>query len=187
MPLSEEEKWNAIVNCDNSYDGSFYYAVKTTGIFCRPSCKSRTPAQQNVGFFDKREEAIASGFRPCKRCRPDLIDFRPVEDIAQQTKELVERCFTQGDWLIEEIRNLGVTSNHLTVIFRKQYGVTPLEYRNQLQAQLACKLLAETDDPIIHVMEACGFNSLSAFYEFFKKQTGTTPKEYRNKAKDDVK
>lgn len=63
--------WNAVKNSDPSYDGVFFYAVTTTNIFCRPSCKSRLPKREHVMFFRTKEEAKSKGFRPCKRCRPD--------------------------------------------------------------------------------------------------------------------
>jgi len=73
MALTDNEKWNSIVNCDSFYDGVFYYGVRTTGIFCRPSCKSKEPLKKNVVFFDRIEDAYSYGLRPCKRCRPDVL------------------------------------------------------------------------------------------------------------------
>lgn len=179
MLLSEEERWNAVKNCDESYNGIFYYAVKTTGVFCCPSCKSRTPAQKNVCFFDTSQDAAAAGFRPCKRCRPDLIDYQPTVELARQVKNLIDNCFAQRDLLMENRKQLGVSSSYLAVIFRQQYGVAPIEYLNRIRAQSAKRALAETTVPIIDVAGSIGFDSLSAFYGFFRKQTGMTPKEYR--------
>lgn len=68
--MTDEEKYRAIAACDAACDGLFYYGVVTTGIYCRPSCPSRTPKRENLCFFASREEAEAAGFRPCKRCRP---------------------------------------------------------------------------------------------------------------------
>ena len=66
--MTEVEKWNSVKNCDSSYDGKFYYGVKATGIYCRPSCKSKFSKRENIVFFDTREEAEKAGFCPCKRC-----------------------------------------------------------------------------------------------------------------------
>ena len=66
MKIQREALWKAVVRCDGRYDGFFYYAVKTTGIFCRPSCKSKTPKRENVEFFFSREEALRKGYKPCK-------------------------------------------------------------------------------------------------------------------------
>ncbi|MCL6516648.1 Ada metal-binding domain-containing protein [Alicyclobacillus sp.] len=67
-----EDLWHAIVNCDVAYDGRFYYGVVSTGVFCRPSCRSKTPKREHVRIFLTTGEARAAGFRPCKRCKPDL-------------------------------------------------------------------------------------------------------------------
>ncbi len=69
--ISDTEKWQAVVNCDKGYDGLFFYGVTTTGIFCRPACRAKTPRRENVVFFGNAEQAIEAGFRPCKKCRPD--------------------------------------------------------------------------------------------------------------------
>jgi AraC family transcriptional regulator, regulatory protein of adaptative response / methylphosphotriester-DNA alkyltransferase methyltransferase len=78
MVLTENEKWEAVIKCDKTYDGQFFYGVKTTGIFCKPSCSSKTPLRKNCEFFDEIDKAYTSGLRPCKRCRPDLSDYKPV-------------------------------------------------------------------------------------------------------------
>ena len=183
MDLTQQEKWEAVITCDERYDALFFYAVRSTGIFCRPSCKSRNPAQRNVLFFNTREEAIDAGFRPCKRCRPDLIDFRPLEELAERTKKVIDDYFSQRDKLADEMKTLGVTQNHLISTFRRKFGVTPLEYRNAVLAERARKMLTESDEPIISIALDIGFESLSAFYAFFKKQIGATPNQYRRTTK----
>ena len=184
MTLTQQEKWEAVIHCDDQYDALFFYAVRSTGIFCRPSCKSRSPVQRNVLFFDTREEAAAEGFRPCKRCRPDLLDFRPLEELAERTKNVIDTFFSQRDKLNDEMKNLGVTQNYLIAIFRRKFGVTPLEYKSVLLAERVQEMLSDSDEPIISIALASGFESLSAFYSFFKKQTGIAPNQYRRAAKD---
>jgi len=73
-----DDMWKAIVECDSSYDGTFYYGLRTTKIFCKPSCKSKTPNRENVGIFATPENARRAGLRPCKRCRPDDSHFAAV-------------------------------------------------------------------------------------------------------------
>ena len=179
MTLTQDEKWTAVISCDARYDALFFYAVRSTGIFCRPSCASRSPARRNVLFFNTREEAVATGFRPCKRCRPDLLDFRPLEELAARTKKVIDDFFAQRDQLSAAMKHLGVTQNHLIATFRRQYGLTPLEYRNARLADMAQHMLAHSDEPIMSIALASGFESLSAFYAFFKKQTGLAPNQYR--------
>ncbi|ARW09061.1 Bifunctional transcriptional activator/DNA repair enzyme AdaA [Bacillus atrophaeus] len=90
-----DEKWNAIVNNDSSYDGEFYYAVKTTGIFCRPSCKSRVPNKENVRIFQTAEQALGEKFRPCKRCKPNGLRL-PDEDWVTQIKEFIDCSYSES-------------------------------------------------------------------------------------------
>ena len=70
MKLTDDEMWEAVINCAPALDGQFFYAVKTVGVYCRPSCKSRTPLRKNVLYFETGEDARNAGFSPCKRCRP---------------------------------------------------------------------------------------------------------------------
>jgi AraC family transcriptional regulator of adaptative response / methylphosphotriester-DNA alkyltransferase methyltransferase len=69
--ISDNDKWQAVIECDKSYDGLFFYGVVTTGVFCRPSCRSKSPLRNNVLFFNGLDDAVKAGFRPCKKCRPD--------------------------------------------------------------------------------------------------------------------
>lgn len=179
MFLIDDARWNAVVTCDKSYDGAFFYAVKTVGVYCRPSCKSRTPLQKNVCCFETVVEAENAGYRPCKRCRPDLMDYAPVEEIAKQTKNIIDDYFSERERLAAEIKRLGVSAGHLAVIFKQQYGIAPSRYLDQIRVGHAKKLLTETDTSIIVIAGDVGFDSLPSFYGFFKRQTGTTPKVYR--------
>lgn len=75
--MTEREKLHSVLECDGAYDGRFFYAVRSTGVYCRPSCKSRPPKPENVEYFDSAAEAESAGYRPCKRCRPDVPDYDP--------------------------------------------------------------------------------------------------------------
>ncbi|MDR2181985.1 MAG: helix-turn-helix domain-containing protein [Treponema sp.] len=182
MLLTDDEMWKAAADCDGRYDGKFFYAVKTVGVYCRPSCKSKTPLRKNTRYFETPGEAEKAGFRPCKRCRPDLPDYAPVTEMIRHARELIDRHYRQRDRLAEEMKHIGVTARHLAVIFRQRYGITPLQYSNQLRADYAKKMIAETARPIIDIAGDSGFDSLAAFYRFFKKYTAATPGEYRANA-----
>lgn len=177
--MTHEEKWTAVSENDASYDGIFFYAVKTTGIYCRPSCKSKQPKRENICFFDSSEEARAAGFRPCKRCRSDLLDYRPMKDIAARTKRLLEEAFSERTNLDRELKGMGVSRRRMSDIFKDEYGLTLSEYVNQLRAEAAKRMLAETDDAIIDIAYSVGFGGLSSFYRFFKSAAGTSPAAYR--------
>lgn len=185
--MTDDERWNAVTNCDESYDGTFFYAVKSTGIFCKPSCKSRTPKQGHVCYFDTKEAAEAAGFRPCKRCRSDLTEYEPVRELASQAKFLIDNCFAERGRLSEKMKQLGVSSSHLAVIFRKQYGVSPIEYLNRVRAEQSKCLLSDMTVRITDIAGRIGFESTSAFTCFFRKQTGMTPTEYRVRSRGERK
>ena len=169
--MTEQEMWEAVRRSDSDYDGRFFYAVKTTGIFCRPSCKSKPPKRENIRFFTSAEQARAAGFRPCKRCRSDLSGYRPSRDIAAQIKEKLDRA--------ESVSDIGLTPRRMTDIFKTEYGVTPKEYADSLRLRAAQELLAASKEKIIDIAYRAGFSSLAAFNRFFKRQTGLTPTEYR--------
>lgn len=86
--------WQAVLHNDASYDGIFFYGVRTTGIYCRPSCKSKLPKRENVCFFTSSEQARKEGFRPCKRCHSDLIDYQPMRSLKMSKQKL--RNFTMN-------------------------------------------------------------------------------------------
>lgn len=113
--MTESEKLRAVLECDGAYDGRFFYAVRSTGIYCRPSCKSRPPRPENIEYFDTVAEAEAAGYRPCKRCRPDVPDYDP----------------DAGCTATEAASAVGMGSAAFSAFFRRQTGVTPREYASQ--------------------------------------------------------
>ena len=184
--FSDDTMWQAVVDCDSAYDGKFFYGVKTVGVYCRPSCRSKTPLRKNVVYFMTEEEAKRAGFRPCKRCRPELCGQAPVAGLAAQAKKHMDDHYDKRALLLAELKKLGVTQSHLAAVFRQQYGMTPTRYLGSRREQQAKNLLAATDMPIIDIAAAIGFDSLSAFYAFFKKQAGTTPHTFRVQSKSQV-
>jgi len=174
-----EHMWQAVVGCDGAYDGAFVYAVRTVGVYCRPSCKSRTPLRKNVLYFRGKEEAEAAGFRPCKRCRPDWPDYEPAQFLAEQMKRLVDVHFGNRQALSAALAQLGVSANRASAVFKQQYGLPPMAYLMQVRAAYAKERLAETSDAILQIAGALGYDSLSAFYAFFRKQAGVAPNAYR--------
>lgn len=177
--MTQEEMWKAVSENDASYDGIFFYAVKSTGIYYRPSCKSRIPRRENVCFFDTAEQARAAGFRPCKRCRSDLLDYQPIKEIAEEAKRLLKESFHKKCELNRELQNLGVSRRRMAKIFKDEYGVTMFEYMDKLRLAEAKRLLSDTNDEIIDIAYTIGFGSLSSFYRFFKNNTGLSPAAYR--------
>ena len=183
--MTEEEMWQAVRDCDASYDGVFYYGVKTTGIYCRPSCPSKLPKRENVIFFKTREEAVKAGFRPCKRCRPDLPEFDPAKELSQRTKELVDNYFNDKIKLAEDMRKMGVTRKHITDVFKQQYDITPVEYLVQVRISAARKMLQDGVG-ILDAADMAGYQNLSEFYDHFHRLTGMTPARYRQIFASDI-
>lgn len=185
--MTEEEMWQAV--CDNNadYDGLFFYAVKTTDIYCRPSCKSKRPNRENICFFESTQDAVKAGFQPCKRCRSDLIDYQPMKEIASKIKSMLDEAFKAQSELFGEIKRIGVSQRRMTDIFKDEYGITPKAYADSLRLGEAKRLLAESDMKVIDIAYCVGFGSLPAFYAFFRKETGLTPTAYRRSNKAPAK
>ncbi|AET70172.1 adenosine deaminase [Desulfosporosinus orientis DSM 765] len=177
--ISDYQKWQAVVSCDRDYDGTFFYGVKTTRIFCRPSCKSKTPIQDNVVFFDNAATAIESGFRPCKRCCPDNIVFEPELEVIKKAKDIFNATYNMQANLDYVSRQLGVSINHLIKLFKQHTEFTPIQYITKIRVDKAKELLKQGDISILEIALATGFKSLSNFYKCFKDKTGYTPCEYK--------
>ncbi|AKN32626.1 AraC family transcriptional regulator [Clostridium carboxidivorans P7] len=177
--ISDNEKWQAVINCARNYDSLFFYGVKTTGIFCRPSCKSKTPIRGNVIFFNNAANAIASGFRPCKRCCPDKIIFKPELEIIKKAKDIFHTTYNKQVNLQYVSRQLGVSINHLIKLFKQHTDFTPIQYISKIRVDKAKELLKQGDISILEIAYATGYKSLSNFYKCFKDQTGYTPSEYK--------
>ncbi len=177
--MTEDEMWEAVQSNDESKDGLFYYCVKSTGIFCRPSCKSKLPLRKHVMFVRTKEEAIEAGYRPCKRCRSDLVTYVPQKEVAKKIKRIQDSSWNNTLRLRKELHELGYSSHRLNEIFIEEYGMSQAEYINQKKIKYAQNILCTTSVSIVDLSSDLGFNSLSSFYKFFKAQTGKTPALYR--------
>lgn len=170
--------WKALTENDPSFDDQFFYGVQTTGIFCRPSCKSRVPNKDNVRIFKNAFIALEEGYRPCKRCKPDGLKL-PIEEWVQQIVEWIDNHFTE-DVSLEQLAGLTHSSPyHLQRSFKRIAGVSPSVYVQQLRLEKAAKALSETDQPIAEVARSTGFSSTPYFITLFKKNTGHTPAQFR--------
>ena len=183
--MTEDEMWRAVRDCDASFDGKFFYGVKTTGIYCRPSCKSKLPKRENVVFFSTKEEAEKAGFHPCKRCRPDLIEYDPAAELSRRTKELYDSHYSDRVQLGLDMKKMGVSRKHLTEIFKQQYDITPSEYLVQVRIAAARQMLQDGSS-ISDAAGMTGYDNLSEFYDHFRRQTGMTPARYRQIFADNI-
>lgn len=180
--LSEEEMYQAILQADPAYDHRFFFGVTSTGIFCFPSCSCRKPRRENVRFFRSREQALAHGFRPCKRCRPDLDGGQAGYEaaLAEKARTLVNQDLA-GAGVGRLATALALSPDHLQRIFRRQAGLPLQAYIRQQRLRRAAELLRETPLPILAVAEQVGFESASGFYAAFREVFGVAPGRYRRR------
>ncbi|WP_307892106.1 bifunctional transcriptional activator/DNA repair enzyme AdaA [Bacillus swezeyi] len=172
------EKWRAIVGNDSAFDGTFFYAVKTTGIFCRPSCKSRVPQIENVRIFPDAQQALSAGFRPCKRCKPDG-PLLPSEELAVRAAHIISEHFREPLTLTALAELCHVSPFHLQRTFKRIKGVSPIEYIWEKRISKASELLVSSDEAIAEIAAKIGILNADYFAALFKKKTGQTPTEYR--------
>jgi AraC family transcriptional regulator of adaptative response / methylphosphotriester-DNA alkyltransferase methyltransferase len=180
VQLTEDAMYQAIVANEQQFDGIFYYAVKTTGIVCRPSCKSKVPNSDNVTFFTKLEDAFCQGYRACKRCRPDLgLRYMPESEFVKLACDIMLREYVSPVLVRELPLRIGVSSSHFQRIFKKIVGKTPKQYLQQLRIGKAVELLDSSTMNILDICIASGFANLSSFYVAFRSETGLSPREYK--------
>ncbi|GGA29921.1 Ada metal-binding domain-containing protein [Paenibacillus physcomitrellae] len=172
---------------ETTYDGIYYTCVKTTRIFCRPSCRARTPLPRNILFVTTVQEARNAGFRPCKRCRPELPGKQnPDERLAAEVNKLLANSLHRSMTLQEIADALVISPFHLQRLYKRITGSTPAVHLQKLRLAEARKRLESSDgaDTISAVAKAVGYRSHSHFSSWFSQETGMTPSEYREVYKE---
>ena len=185
--ISKQEKitdwrWQAVQSKNREFDGVFYFGVRTTGIFCRPSCSSKTPKQQNVSFFVTAREAEKAGFRACLRCKPKN-EYFPGAGAT-----LILRAFDllQADEMeiptIEELSlQLNVSTGHLQKTFKAILGLSPKEVVDMMRIENFKQKVKQTD--VTRSLYESGFGSTRSLYEKAGKTLGMTPATYKKGGK----
>ena len=179
------EYWQAILENDETYDDTFFYGVRTTGIFCRPSCKSRVPNRENVRIFKNAHLAQAENFRPCKRCKPDGLHL-PDEEWVGQIAVWIEKNYHEQLTLGNLAGSVHGSAYHLQRTFKSVKGMTPLEYVQRVRIDQAIHLLVTTDKRVKDIGLAVGLSNTAYFVTLFKKKMNATPTEYRKKTSKGV-
>jgi AraC family transcriptional regulator of adaptative response/methylated-DNA-[protein]-cysteine methyltransferase len=174
----DDRRWAAVAARDAAQDGAFLYSVRTTGVYCRPSCGARLPRRENVAFHETAAEARAAGFRPCKRCRPDEPPRaeREAALVAEACRaiEAAETPPALGDLA----QAAGLSAHYFHRLFRQVAGVTPKAYADAQRAGRVRGALAESATVTSAIYDA-GFNSSGRFYENSDRLLGMTPTRYR--------
>jgi AraC family transcriptional regulator of adaptative response / methylphosphotriester-DNA alkyltransferase methyltransferase len=173
-----DESWQAIILNDASYDSKFYYGVITTGIYCRPSCKSRVPVRKNVKLFENHLQAIAENFRPCKRCKPDGGRL-PIEEGVAQIVQFIETRYIESLTLGKLAKIFHGSPYHLQRTFKRVQGMSPAAYILQTRINKARLLLEQTELPVTDIAFVVGIPNTSHFSTQFHTETGSTPTNYR--------
>jgi len=180
--LAYDKMVAAMLTDDTGYDGKFYVCVKTTRIYCVPSCKAKTPMLKNVVFFKTKKEAVAAGFRGCKRCRSEFFpDVHPewwgkALDIMQ--KELT-RKITEEE--LAKIASVDIST--IRRYFKTYMETTPIAFHRKLRLEYARTLIEKGNNYLTTAYE-CGFESASGFRDAFIKQYGYTPGKLNGNGKD---
>ena len=174
----DEERWHAVQLNDGSADGQFYYAVRSTRIYCRPSCPSRLPQRENVRFFNTPKAAEAAGFRPCKRCAPDGEDLQ-----ALHRRKIAEACqfldaAVRSVTLAELAGQASMSRFHFHRIFKEITGSTPKAYAAARRIKRVRQRLVKGGTVTSAIYEA-GYNAASGFYRKDSRVMGMRPSEYR--------
>jgi AraC family transcriptional regulator of adaptative response / DNA-3-methyladenine glycosylase II len=187
--LESDACYLAMKTHDARFDGSFFTAVTSTGIYCRPVCRVKLPRRENCRFFVHAAQAEAEGFRPCLRCRPELAPRAAswsTEDasriLALQAARLIDEpdaWSEDGPGAAQIAARLGVSDRHLRRIFEAQFGVSPLQYLQTRRLLAAKQLIADTRLPMTQVALASGFASVRRFNAAFVAHYGLNPSALR--------
>lgn len=176
--ITGDAKWDAVVHNNSNADGTFYYAVMTTGVYCRPSCSSRLPNRANVEYFTSCKEAEIAGYRACKRCTPSAKSKAlEIEQKIIRACRIVENSETHLK-LDELAARVDLSSYHFHRLFKKIVGITPKQYATRHQSQRFEKSL-KTSPSITDAIYSAGYGSSGSAYDKTQDQIAMKPKDYQ--------
>lgn len=178
----------ARISRDPRFDGKFFIAVKTTGVYCRPICPSRTSNSRNVRYYPTAAAAAEAGFRPCLRCRPEAAPGTPAwmgtSAVVRRALRLIDEGVLDNASVDDLAGKLGLGSRHLRRLFLQHVGASPISVAQTRRLHFAKRLLDETTLPITQIALAAGFGSLRRFNTAFLQTYGRAPRELRKHCSD---
>ena len=180
-PAQETKWWDAVLARDSAQDGEFFFAVASTGVYCRPSCPAKRPRRENVTFFRRPEEAEKAGYRACLRCRPKAAGRNPQTDTVKNICRYIEQHLDEPVTLARLGAAYGQSPFHLQRTFKKALGITPREYADSCRMKLLKRNL-QTGQSVTHALYDAGYSSSSRLYERTASHLGMTPDKYRRGA-----
>ena len=178
LPVADDPRWVRVLARDKAADGHFWYSVSTTGVYCRPSCPSRTANPKNVQLHDSLASAKATGFRPCRRCNPDGPSVE-----AENTALVAKVCrmieTSEEEPSLEDLAGaVGLSPGYFHRVFKAATGLTPKSYAAEFRAKKVREGLVSCNS-VTEAMYDAGFNSSGRFYEKSMGMLGMTPSQYR--------
>jgi len=176
--ISEQEAWDAVLRRDRALDGSFVYAVRSTGVFCRPSCPSRRPRRETVVFHATPGDAERAGYRPCRRCRPTSAAGTATEQAVHRALLYLDAHLDERITLERLGREVGVSPFHLQRTFRERVGVTPRAYQDARRVE-RLKGRLRAGDTVGRAGFEAGYGSARGAHEHAAAALGMTPGRYR--------
>jgi AraC family transcriptional regulator of adaptative response/methylated-DNA-[protein]-cysteine methyltransferase len=177
--MNENVFWRAMRENDVRFDGVFFVGVKTTGIYCRPTCRARLPKRENVEFYMDRATAVRSGFRACKRCKPELdTAVNPKIDTVIKACYLIERGVGESVSLQALGDALSVSPTYLQKVFKEIVGISPKQYADEIRMQ-NFKTNVKRGEDVSGAMYEAGFGSSRGLYEKASEKLGMTPATYK--------
>ena len=180
----QDPRWQSVLDRDKGADGSFVFAVRTTGVYCRPSCPSRRAKLANVEFYDTPEAAEAQGFRPCMRCNPKGQSILEANaNIIAEACRIIEDS-NEMPKLDDLAKRAGFSSHYFHRQFKAITGLTPREWAAAYRAKKVRNSLQNKEHSVTEAIYDAGFNANSRFYETSDKLLGMTPTAFRQGGKD---
>jgi AraC family transcriptional regulator of adaptative response / DNA-3-methyladenine glycosylase II len=191
MNLDPAQCYQALLTRDVRFDGRFFVAVRSTKIYCRPICRVKTPMQKNCRFYALAAAAEIAGYRPCKRCRPELAPGNSALEVSGQLARATAYHIDEGflaDHSLEDLAGkLGITDRQMRRVFQEEFGVSPVEFWQTQRLLLAKQLLTDSTMPVTSVALASGFQSVRRFNALLKERYRMSPTELRKSHKREAR